>query len=155
MPPIRIIAAVAANGVIGHQGALPWNIEAEYRHYLKTVRNQTVIMGRRSYDIFGSDLTARRAVIVSNTLNTKPGVAIKNSLDQAIEYARCFEEGIYLAGGQGIYEEGLALAHELYISHIHQQYPGDTYFPNIDPQQWLRTKSVPYKEFTYTEYRRV
>ncbi len=153
-PEIRMVAAIAANGTIGHQNRLPWNIEQEYNHYLELIRDQTVIMGRRSYEIFGTDLTSKRNVVVSKTINHRAGITVCNSLDGAIEFASKFNEIIYIAGGVRIYQQGLAMADSLYISHIHRNYKGDTFFPSIDPKQWQRAKSVSYPDFTFTIYRR-
>jgi len=155
MPQIRIIAAMAANRVIGRGEGLPWNIEQEYQHYLNLIKDQTVIMGRKSYNIFGDDLTSLRVIVVSTSIKSIPEVTVLPSLKRAIKYAGQFEETIYLAGGQRIYQEGLLLADSLYISHIHQSYEGDTYFPTISTMDWQVSKRKLYDQFTFKIYNRL
>lgn len=151
-PEIRIIAAVAANGAIGYQNQLPWNIEQEYKHYLELIRDQTVIMGRKTYEIFSKDLTSKRDIVLSKSLHQMEDAIVKQSLRDALEYACGFDEIIYLAGGYNVYNQGLKIADQLYISHIHDSYTGDTYFPTINPRHWQIAESVVYPEFTFTIY---
>ena len=153
-PEIRIVAAVAANGTIGYQNQLPWNIDQEYKHYLELIRDQTVIMGRKTYEIFNEDLTSKRNIVLSESLNQMDHAIVKKSLKHALEYARGFDEVIYLAGGYNVYNQGLEIADQLYISHIHDRYTGDTFFPSIDPNQWQITESEVYPEFTFAIYKR-
>lgn len=145
---------MAANGVIGRDKGLPWKIDQEYQHYLNLIKDQTVIMGRKSYEIFGDDLTSQRVVVVSSTTKSIPKVTVTPSLEKALEYAGQFSEIIYLAGGQRIYQEGLLLADSLYISHIHQSYQGDAYFPAFNTTAWHVSQRKQHDLFTFKIYTR-
>jgi len=67
---VIIISAIGSNRVIGNGDSLPWNIPSEYQHFLDHIRDQTVIMGKRSYEIFKKDMLPERMVVVSGTLQT-------------------------------------------------------------------------------------
>ena len=71
MPERIIIAALGENRVIGKGDGLPWSIPGEYRHFLDTVRGATMIMGRRSYSIFGPDLSTAHNLVLSRDASWK------------------------------------------------------------------------------------
>ncbi|RQW77551.1 MAG: dihydrofolate reductase, partial [Methylococcus sp.] len=46
---------------------------------------------------------------------------------------------VMVIGGAALYQSFLPLAHRLYLTLIHQDFPGDTFFPYIDCTQWHET----------------
>ena len=45
-PTLTLIAAVARNGIIGKDNALPWHLPADLRHFKALTTGHTVIMGK-------------------------------------------------------------------------------------------------------------
>ena len=60
---IIIISAMSETRAIGKGEGMPWNVPEEYQHFVASVHQQAVIMGRRSYEIFGADFEADTFVI--------------------------------------------------------------------------------------------
>ena len=46
-PRIYLVAAVASNGIIGANGALPWRLPEDLQHFKRITLGHPVIMGRR------------------------------------------------------------------------------------------------------------
>ena len=51
-----VISAMSQDRIIGKGDGLPWHVPEEYNQFLDIIRGQTVILGRRSYPIFGKGL---------------------------------------------------------------------------------------------------
>ena len=59
------VAAVAENGVIGHEGDIPWSIPEDLKHFRAVTRDNTVVMGRRTFESIGHTLPYRTNVVVT------------------------------------------------------------------------------------------
>ena len=82
---VIIISAIGSNYIIGNGDSLPWHIPSEYDQFLSYVKDQTVIMGRRSYEIFKKDMLPKRMVVVSRTIKTDRA-SVFASLEEALSY---------------------------------------------------------------------
>lgn len=134
---IAIVVAMANNRVIGKGGKIPWNLPEDREHFKSLTMGHVIVMGRRSYEEIGRPLPGRIMIIVSRTLYKKSepeGCIVAPSLVKAIDYARRHfpHKKIFLCGGARIYEEGMALADEIYLTQVDVDVTGDTYFPTID-----------------------
>jgi len=128
--PLALIVAVARNGVIGHQGGLPWHIPEDLKHFKKTTSGHAIIMGRKTYDSIGRPLPKRRNIVVTRQSNLElPGCDRAENLDEAIALARTTDPCPFIIGGASIYEEALSMATELHVTEIDREVEGDTYFP--------------------------
>ncbi len=96
---VIIIAAMGSNRVIGQGAGMPWNVPDEYDQFLRLIEGQTVIMGRRSWQIFGADLTSAHNIVVSRSVNEIEGATVVNGVDAALETARGFGKTVFSAGG--------------------------------------------------------
>ncbi len=47
-----------------------------------------------------------------------------------------------IAGGASIYKQFLPLAHRLYLTFIHHDFEGDSFFPEFDINQWQEIKRI-------------
>ncbi len=140
---VNIIAAVAANGVIGYQGRLPWQSKEDLRHFAQTTRDSTLIMGRKTFESIGKPLAGRTTIVVSrNTRLQLPGCEIRASLPEALSAAKELgKQDVYIAGGGEIYRLALNHTHRMILSKFIELSPkGDTYFPWINPAEWQLSK---------------
>ncbi|MDB5421762.1 MAG: dihydrofolate reductase, partial [Brevundimonas sp.] len=48
--PLCIVAARAANGVIGREGGLPWRLKSDMALFKASTHGKPVIMGRKTWD---------------------------------------------------------------------------------------------------------
>ena len=139
-PRIYLIAAVAANGVIGHQGRLPWHLPEDLKHFKRLTQGHPIIMGRRTWESLGGLLPGREHIVVTRTPGYEAlGAAVASSLDAAV--ALCAGEPIlFVIGGRELFAEALPLATGLVMTEIHRDYQGDTWFPPYDRSRWRETQ---------------
>jgi len=152
LAPLALIAAVARNGVIGKDGALPWHVSEDLKHFKKTTHGHAVIMGRKTHDSIGRPLPKRRNIVVTRQTGTLfPGCEAAHSLDEAIAVARTTDECPFIIGGASLYQESLPLATELHLTTIDEDVDGDTYFPRdlsefVEAESWAgETKGITFK----------
>lgn len=152
---ITIIAAVAKNNVIGSKNDLPWYLPEDLKHFRLITTGHTVIMGRKTYEsIFarlGKPLPNRKSVVITRNQDFEipEGVEKYSSLKEALE---SHSEDVYIIGGASIFEQALPLANELIITNVHKDYPGDTYFPSIDPTIWKEVNRDDHEEYSFVTY---
>lgn len=137
---IALIAAVAANGVIGQDNHLPWHLPEDLRHFKQITLGKPLIMGRKTYESIGRPLPGRTNIVLTRQAGWAPeGVIVAEHLDQALTLARqAMREGheIMVIGGEQIYRQALPLADRLYLTLVERDVPGDARFPDVDPAQW-------------------
>ena len=109
-PKIYLVAAVAANGVIGRNGQLPWRLPEDLKHFKRLTLGHPVIMGRRTWESLGRALPGRDNIVVTRTAGYEaPGAAVASSLEAAL--ALCAGESVvFVIGGQQLFAESLPIA---------------------------------------------
>lgn len=140
MKHLYVIAAVASNGVIGSGNDLPWKLPPDLRYFQRTTRGHAMIMGRRTFESIGSKpLPGRPLVVISRTLQDPPaGVQVAGSVEEALALAP--GEVVFSAGGTEVFRRSIPLAARLYLTRIERDFPGDTYFPEVDFSAWHLAK---------------
>jgi dihydrofolate reductase len=142
---ISIIVAVAENGVIGRGGTLPWRLSADLARFKQLTMGHTVIMGRRTWESIGRPLPGRRMVVVSRQpdyLVDNRDVEVAGSLDQALKIAEDARDGeAFVIGGAKVFREALPRADRLYYTRIRGAVAGDTFFPEVDWNDWRLVES--------------
>ena len=135
-PRICLIAAIAANRVIGRNNALPWRLPADLKRFKALTLGHPVVMGRKTYASIGRPLPGRRNLVITrNRGYSAPGCEIVHSLDAAIAACRGAQE-IFIIGGAELYRESLPLAHSLEFTEIHAAFEGDATFPQFALERW-------------------
>jgi dihydrofolate reductase len=131
-----LIAAIADNGMIGANNALPWHLPADLRRFRKLTRGHYVLMGRKTCDSLSQPLPERVNIVVSgNTRYKAPGFIIMRSLDAALEAARP-EQELFVIGGASLYAQTLPRADRFYLTLVHAHIAGDTCFPDFNRSDW-------------------
>jgi len=155
---IILIAAMAANWVIGRDGTIPWTLPEEQQRFKEITLGHAVIMGRKTYESIGRPLVHRRNLVISRkTTFSAPGCRVFPSLEQALSWCReQGEEKAFLIGGEAIYREGMQHAHRIVLSILDINVAGDTFFPDIPDSFTLKRKeriegAIPY---TFTVWQR-
>ena len=135
---VSLIVALSTNRVIGRDGDLPWHLPADLRHFKRTTMGHHLIIGRRTWEEVGKPLPGREMVVVTRSRNYAPeGVRVVRSVEQALEIAAADDEP-FIGGGAQIYRIALArdLVDRIYLTRVHAEVEGDTYFPEIDLDDW-------------------
>lgn len=127
---VSIVVAAAANGVIGNDNDLIWHLPADLKHFKNVTSGSSIVMGRKTYESIGRPLPKRENIIITRQADlTIDGCLVFNSLQEAIEKAK--SEEVFIIGGGEIYKQALELADKIYLTKIHQDFEGDTVFPEI------------------------
>lgn len=142
-PRVFVVAAVAANGVIGAGGKLPWHLPEDLKHFKALTLGHPVIMGRRTWESLGRPLPGRENIVVTRAAGYQaPGASVAASLDAAL--ALCAGEAVaFVIGGAKLYAAALPIAAGLVLTEIHRDYEGDTRFPPLDRGSWKETQRKP------------
>lgn len=158
--PITMIAAVARNGTIGADGAMPWHLPEDFKRFKAITMGHTLIMGRRTYESIGRALPGRRTIVITRDPNwSAPDAAVVHSIDDAIEVALDHHttadgvpETLMVLGGGEIYRQLMPRADRLEITHVDVEVEGDTRFPDIDPAIWEVTGRLPGNGLEFVSY---
>lgn len=137
---LSIIAAISKNNVIGKNNKLPWYLPADLKRFRKITTNHNVIMGRKSFDSLDFILPNRKNIVLSRTgkINKEGDVLILKDMNELESYIKSNEENFLIGGGQ-LYEQLMPYVTKMYITMIHHEFEGDTYFPEIDKELWRLT----------------
>lgn len=146
---ISLIVAVAENGVIGRNGALPWHVPSDLKTFRRLTLGKPVVMGRKTYDSIGKPLPGRDNIVVTRDAGFSAGGTERAaSVDDALDIARrkATERGvdeIMVIGGAEIFALTLPLADRIYLTRIHARPDGDVTFPEPDPGIWREVSRSP------------
>ena len=81
---LALIAAMAANRVIGNHGALPWRLPDDMARFKRLTLGHPVIMGRATFQSMGKPLAGRRNIVLTRDRNTViPGCEIAHGPEEA------------------------------------------------------------------------
>jgi dihydrofolate reductase len=152
---VIVIGAMSAERVIGRGDGMPWDVPEEYAQFLRLTAGQTIVLGRRSYEIFGEGLTAEHVVVVSRTARRVPGATVAPSVEAALAAAAGFGRTVFSAGGASVYAATVPLADAMYLSYIKGRFTGDAYFPEFDAREWAVERREDHPRFEFVVYRRV
>lgn len=159
---ISIIAAVAANGVIGGGNSLLWHIREDLMRFKRITSGHPVVMGRKTFESLGKALPNRRNVVITRNKDfSAENCETAGSLGEALKLFPRDEE-IFIIGGGEIYAQAMPLAGKMYITVVHRNYEGDTVFPEIDSAEWVETAREYHEQgevfeypFEYIDYKRI
>ena len=138
-PRLTLIAAVARNGVIGNDNALPWRLPEDLKRFKELTLGHPIIMGRKTWASLGRPLPGRSNIVISRDPDfSAPGATVVASLAAALAACASAQEA-FVIGGAEIYALALPAAQCLQLTEIDREFPGDTHFPDFDPSAWRET----------------
>jgi dihydrofolate reductase len=142
---VSIIVAFSRNRVIGKEGRIPWQIPEDLKWFKRNTWGHKIIMGRKTYESIGRILPGRENIIITGQKNYRvEGAMIFSSLENALETIEKHlnkssqDEEVFIIGGESLFNQAISLAQKLYITLIHRDFEGDTFFPPI-PEGMFRT----------------
>ncbi|MCZ6559577.1 MAG: type 3 dihydrofolate reductase, partial [Gammaproteobacteria bacterium] len=133
---ISLILAMGRNRVIGRDNQLPWHLPADLAHFKATTMGKPILMGRKTWESIGKALPGRKNIVLTGQAGyTTDGATVVNSIDEAIAACESAEE-LMVIGGAGVYQAFLPRAQKIYLTQIDNDIEGDTFFPQLDEQEW-------------------
>ena len=142
---ISLIAAVGdGNNAIGLQGGIPWHLPADFKRFKELTMNHPVVMGQRTFESIGKPLPGRTNIVVTNQKDFRAeGCTVVHSPKEAFEVAKDADEVFVIGGGQ-IYRSTIPMAQKLYLTKVHGTFEGDTFFPEVNENEWRLVSSEPH-----------
>lgn len=153
------LAAIVAhdpNLVIGKDGDLPWHYSEDLKYFKRTTMGHPMIMGRVVFEELDGPLPGRENIVLSRSRNYDH-VPTFSSFDEAIDYVKD-KDLVFLIGGGEVYRQFLDQCDKLYVTEIHQEYEGDTYFPEYRDEissTWKEIKREDKEELSFVVYERI
>lgn len=159
---LSIIVAVAENWAIGKGNRLLWHISDDLKRFKKITSGHPVIMGRNTWlSLPVRPLPGRKNIVITDNPEEQfEGAVMAHSIDEAVSFCPDGEE-CFIMGGGSVYRQFLPMCNTLYITWVCESFDADTFFPKIDPAEWVLDSSekihddpsVPFK-YEFRIYRR-
>lgn len=153
---ISLIVAMAQNRVIGLDGQMPWHLSADLKKFRQITTGYPIIMGRITHEAIGRPLPNRTNLIVTHNKNYQAqGCLVFHDLNAALHHAASLADQVFIIGGSTLYEALLPVADTLYLTEIHRDIEGDTYFPAFNRADWQEIERIdidddPSVDFSYS-----
>jgi dihydrofolate reductase len=152
-----IMAAKAANNVIGKDNSVPWHLPADMDFFRRTIEGNFLIAGRKFFESFqGREVFHEgvEGIVISRQKDYQcPTVRVAHSIEESFQRAEQKKlQKIYILGGGEIYQQTIALANRLIITEIHCEFEGDTFFPEIDKSRWQEVSRSDRKKDAVNPY---
>lgn len=140
---VSLIVAVAENNVIGKDNDLIWHLPKDMAFFKSTTLNHYIVTGRKNYESIPSKyrpLKDRVNIVVTRQKDyQEKDIVVTNSIESAIKIAEeNNEQECFIIGGGQIYKSVLEhnLIDQMYITHVHEVFDGDTFFPEFNRDDW-------------------
>lgn len=133
---ISLIVAMDSNRVIGKANDIPWRIPKDWEFVKKTTMGHSIVLGRKNLESIGRALPNRRNIILTRDKSfTFDGCEMAYSIEEVFELCEDDEE-LFIFGGEQIYTIFLPYVETMYMTKIHHEFEGDTFFPEVQFDEW-------------------
>lgn len=143
---VSLIVAMTKNRVIGKDNQMPWHLPRDLAWFKQHTLGKPVIMGRKTFESIGRPLPKRQNIVLSRSPFNHPNIDWAENFSQAITLAQPANE-IMLIGGGELFRQTLERANKLYLTEIQTELDGDTYFPEINFEEW----EIEYEEYSQAD----
>ena len=146
------VVAVSSNNAIGKDNKLPWHLPADLKFFKSLTTGHHIIMGRKTFESFGKPLPNRTSVVITRQKNYNPeGCVVVHSLEEALKVA-FDEKEAFIIGGAEIFKVAMPIADRIYLTRIKEIFEGDTFFPELDEEQWLLKEKQDFESDEKNKY---
>lgn len=153
------IAAIGERNELGKGNKLLWHLPDDFKRFKALTSHHHIIMGRKTFESFPKPLPYRTHIVITRQHNyPNENCIVVGSVAEAIEKVKD-QEIAYVIGGGEIYRQFMDDVDKLELTRVHAQFPADTYFPEIQPENWQLIQSEVHPEddkhkysFTYETY---
>lgn len=123
---------MAANRVIGRDGAMPWHLPEDLKFFRRTTTGHPVVMGRKTWESLGRPLPNRRNIVLSRQLAEAPGAEIVRSVEELDALGLAGD--VFIIGGAEIYRLLLQRCSAFYLTVLEQTAEGDAHLPSFEAE---------------------
>lgn len=169
--PLTIVAAIARNGALGKDNAIPWRAPSDLKRFKEITWGRPLIMGRKTYESIGKPLPGRETVVVTRDRSFHTGeeehLHVAHDLESALALANHIARfmhtaEIIIAGGGELYRQALPQTQFLRLTRVDCEPEADAFFPDVDWSQWRELRrEKPERgprdecDLEYVDYRRL
>jgi dihydrofolate reductase len=150
------VAALAANRVIGADGAIPWpSLPEDRAQYRALVADAPVVLGRRTFDSMRDDLPGSAQVVLSRSVESVdvPTAHVVRGVEEAVERLESLgAEVAYVLGGGAVYSLFQPHVDRMVLSHVPGEYEGDATYPEWDESEWTVVDETVHDGYTRREW---
>ena len=142
---VSLIVAMAENRTIGLDGDVPWHISGDLRNFRQLTLGHPVVMGRKTYQSIGGALPGRANIVVTRDRDFRaPDADVVHDLEEALVKAAANAEiegveEVFVIGGAEIYAQAVGRAQRVYLTEVHQELPGNAFFPELARGEWTES----------------
>ncbi len=138
-----MIVAASANNDIGANAGMPWHLREDLRRFKEITMGKPLIMGRLTFESIGKALPGRRSIVITRQVDyQREGIEVVTTPDAALKLGGDAEEVMIIGGGE-VYEQLLPMTDRIYLTRVHAEFDGDTFFPEINEDEWQIVSSEP------------
>ena len=123
------------------------------KFFMDTTMDTVVIMGRKNYESIPQKyrpLKNRKNVIITrNKSYVAEGCTVVNTIDESLKFLNNIENReVFVIGGGEIYKKFLekGLIDRMYVTHIDEYFDGDTFFPDVNYDNWKSTEILAHRK---------
>ena len=159
---ITVIVAASENNIIGNDNKLIWHLSDDLKRFKNLTKGHHVIMGRKTFESMPRALPNRTNVIITRKANyIAKDAIVTNSLESALSIASDDPQPFIIGGGE-IYKIALDYSDRIELTRVHDNFEGDTVFPEIDKEKWIESNRIEKKkdeshnyDFTFITYDKI
>ena len=137
---LALIACIDNNFGLGFNGQLLFNFKEDLERFRDLTLNNTVIMGRKTFEAIGKPLDNRFNIVLSKTLKHINGVEIVSSLEELyimLDSLRRSSHNVtqgrnFIIGGGEIYNQLLPYISEIYLTAVNEEKTADTFLNDFE-----------------------
>ena len=136
-PRVTLVVAVADNGVIGRDNALPWHLPEDLRRFKRITLGKPIVMGRKTFESIGKPLPGRLNIVMTRDADyRREGVTVVHGVEGALRAAGAAEE-VMVIGGSDLFRLFLPSATRVHLTRVHAEVTGDVFWPALDEKEWV------------------
>jgi dihydrofolate reductase len=88
MNPLKAIAAMSLNRVIGNGNQIPWHLPEDFKWFKATTTGHVIVMGRKTFESIGKPLPNRETIVLSRSAFSHPGVRTMRDLSELLAWVK-------------------------------------------------------------------
>ena len=151
-----LIAAISQNNVIGNKGRMPWHSKEEFGHFKEKTIGFPVLMGKNTFNSLGKPLIGRLNIVITShpeLFSQFEDVKCFFNISDALFFCNNGNfEKVFIIGGRRLFEEMMPIADEMMLSRMRFDADGDTFFPEMNFNDWNEVSKEEFNDFEFVTY---
>lgn len=151
---LTAIVAMTPERIIGKDGGLPWHLPEDLKLFRRHTTGNPIVMGRKTWDSIGKPLPNRQSIVLTRDKNWSADGAIVIHTPEELNQLDLITPHVFIIGGAQIYDLFMPHLDEILISHVYENYQGDTVFPAFEQKFPQLITEETYDTFELRRYKK-